>query len=90
VSYKFKTSKTFWRRFYKLPEQQQNRAREKYLVFKNDPFHPSLGTHEIREMSAAAGRTIYSVVIQGKLRVVFFIRDDTVYSFDIGTHCCPV
>jgi len=31
-------------------------------------------------------RTVHAVVIEGDLRVVFYIEADTIVSFNIGTH----
>jgi hypothetical protein len=78
VSYLFKASETFWKKFYALPDEQKSSIREKWEMFKDDPFHPSLGTHKIHKLSAVAKQTIYSVVIEGNLRVLFKIDGDTV------------
>ena len=56
------------------------------LPFKNDPFDPRLGTHKIRKLSAAYGKTIFAGCVEADLRVIFFIEDDTVWSVDIGSH----
>jgi hypothetical protein len=86
VSYVFKASETFWKKFYALPESQKTSVREKWRVFKVDPFDPALGTHKIHRLSGIATQTIYSVVIEGNLRVLFKIDGGTIYSFDLGTH----
>ena len=31
-------------------------------------------------------RTVYAVVVEGDLRVVFYVEGDAVVSFNIGTH----
>jgi len=31
-------------------------------------------------------RTVYAVVVEGNLRVVFYVEGDVVVSFNIGTH----
>ena len=54
--------------------------------FKGDPFHPSLAVHEIRRLSAKAGHTIHSAVIDGGLRVLFRIDGSWVTTLDVGTH----
>jgi hypothetical protein len=36
---------------------------------KIDPFDPRLGTHKIHRLSAIAIQTVYSVVIEGNLRI---------------------
>jgi mRNA-degrading endonuclease YafQ of YafQ-DinJ toxin-antitoxin module len=55
-------------------------------IFKRDPFHPSLGAHEIHELSARAKHTIYSAGVEADLRVIFRIDDAWVTTLDVGTH----
>ena len=55
-------------------------------MFKSDPFHPSLGAHEIHELSAKARHIIYSVVIEADLRVIFRVDGSWVTTLDVGTH----
>jgi len=45
-------------------------------------LHP----HKIHSLSARYKKTIYSAVIEGNLRVVFYVEADTVWTVDIGTH----
>lgn len=35
-----KTDRRFWKSFEKLPVPAQNLAREKYALWKSDPYHP--------------------------------------------------
>jgi len=86
LSYRFVASERYWRSFYALPSDQKEVARRKWLVFKKNPFDPSLGTHKIHALSARAGQTVYSAVIEEDLRVVFLIDGDTVKTIDIGGH----
>jgi hypothetical protein len=86
VSYIFKATPTFWKKFYDLPNEQKDVVREKWKLFKADPFHPSLGTHKIHGLSAIAKQTVYSVVIEADLRVLFQIDGNIIKSFDLGTH----
>ncbi len=46
-----KTHRRFWKAFEKLPVPIQNPAREKYALWKRDPFHPSLRFEERRNGS---------------------------------------
>lgn len=55
-------------------------------ILKNDPFHPSLRSHEIRELSAKAKHTVYSAVIEADIRVIFRVDGSWVTSLDVGTH----
>jgi hypothetical protein len=43
-----RTHRRFWNAFEKLPAPIQDLAREKYAMWKGDPFHPSLGFEERR------------------------------------------
>lgn len=86
MQYVFKASKTFWRKFYRLPSHQKDSVRAAWNLFKRDPFHPSLGVHKINALSAAAGKTVLAVEIEGNLRTVFYIEGNVVNTFDIGDH----
>jgi hypothetical protein len=86
VSYIYKASETFWTKFYDLSEDQKAAVRQKWNIFKIDPFNPALGTHKIHRLSAIAKQTVYSVVIEGNLRVLFKIDGATINTFDLGTH----
>lgn len=88
MSYQYRAVEEFWKNFYALPNHQKESVREKWKVFKLDPFHPSLGTHQIRRLSALAKHTIYSVVIEknGDLRVLFRLDGDTITTLDVGSH----
>lgn len=86
MNYTFKATKTYWRKFYALSEPQKQSTRAAWSIFRVDPFDPRLRTHKIHRLSAAAGHTVYSVVIEGDLRSLFYIKENVVYSFDIGTH----
>jgi len=86
VSYQFEATKKFWKNFHALPNDQKELVREKWQVFKADPFDPSLSTHQIRRLGALAKHTIYAVVIEGNLRVLFRIDEGVVTTLDVGTH----
>lgn len=82
----FKATENFWRQFYNLPTRQKTLVREKWKIFKVDPFDPRLGTHKINSLSARMGKTVRAVVIEGDLRVTFVIDGDLVTTIDMGTH----
>lgn len=86
MTWRFRAAETFWKKFYTLSPKQKESTRVAWKIFKCDPFDPRLGTHRINSLSARYGRTIYSVVIEGDLRVVFYIESGTVWTVDIGTH----
>ncbi len=61
-------------------------VRSACLIFKSDPFDPRLGTHRISSLSARYQRTIYSVVVEADLRIVFYADGDVIHTLDVGTH----
>ena len=86
MSYQFKATETFWENFYALSSAQKESVRQTWQIFRENPFDPRLRPHKIHSLSARYKRTIHSVVIEGDLRVVFFVEDESVWSVDIGTH----
>jgi hypothetical protein len=86
VSYEYKVTEKFWENFYALSDSQKASVREKWKIFKDNPFDPILRSHKINVLSAYARHTIYSVVIEANLRVLFRIDENTITSLDVGTH----
>jgi hypothetical protein len=86
MSYRFRATEKFWRSFYALPASQKAAVRKAWSRFQEKPFHSSLGTHEIHALSARAKHTIYSVVVEGDLRVLFRIDESWITTLDVGTH----
>ena len=86
MKYRFRATRAFWLSFGKLPAQQQRRAREEFLIFKQNPFDFRLGSHKIQKLSARYGRVVYAAEIAANRRVVFYIDGDTVVTIDIGSH----
>jgi len=86
MSYRYRATETFWTNFYDLAAEQKEKTRKVWEIFKQDPFDPRLGTHKIQRLSAIMKRTVYAVVVEVNLRVVFYIDGDLVVSFNIGTH----
>ncbi len=74
-----KTHRRFWKAFEKLPVSIQNLAREKYALWKRDPFHPSLHFEERRN-------GICVVRIGTGYRAIGLREGDTIVWFWIGTH----
>src|SRR5207247_8574446 len=72
--------------FYKLRPEQKESLRRSWQLFKDDPFHPSLGSDEIHELSARAKHTIYAAVIEADLRVIFRIDGSWVTTLDVVSH----
>ena len=86
MSYRYEATETFWENFYNLSSAQKETARRAWSIFKQDPFDPRLRTHKIHRLSALMRRTVHAVVVEGDLRVVFYLEGDVVMSFNIGTH----
>lgn len=86
MKYRFRATRSFWRSFAKLSAGQQQRARDMFSIFKDDPFHPRLRSHRIHKLSARYGRTIYAAEVEADLRVVFYVEGDLVVTVDIGSH----
>lgn len=84
--YRYVAQPQFWRNFRKLPRDQWDSVRRVWQIFKTDPFDPRLGTHKIHALSALFHRTVYAVVVEGDLRITFYMDDDTVVTTNIGTH----
>jgi len=53
MKYRFRATRAFWRSFTKLPAQQQHRAREAFVIFKQNPFDSRLGAHKIQKLPPA-------------------------------------
>jgi Txe/YoeB family toxin of Txe-Axe toxin-antitoxin module len=68
-----------------LDAAQKKSVREKWEIFKKDPFDPALGTHKINRLTALHKTTIYAAKIEANLRVVFKIVDNEVFTIDVGT-----
>lgn len=86
MKYQFRATRAFWRSFGKLPAQQQRRAREAFLIFKQNPFDSRLASHKIQKLSTRYDRTVYAAEIAANLRVVFYIDGNVVVTIDIGSH----
>lgn len=74
-----KTHRRFWKCFEGLPPSVQRLAREKYALWKEDPYHPSLRFEERRN-------GIFVVRVGEHYRAIGLREGDTVAWFWIGTH----
>jgi mRNA-degrading endonuclease YafQ of YafQ-DinJ toxin-antitoxin module len=86
MKYRFRATRAFWRSFEKLPAEQQRRARQVFVIFKQNPFDPRLRSHKIQKLSARYARAIYAAEIEADLRVVFYMERNTVVTVDVGSH----
>ena len=73
----------FTKSFRKLPKPVQVAATKKDLLFRVNPFYPSLRTHKLKgELNG-----FWSYSVNYSYRVLFrFINDNEVLYYDVGTH----
>jgi len=71
----------FWKLYARLPQQMQRRAREAYVVWRDNPAHPSLHFKRVDDEEP-----IYSARISEDYRVLGLLGGDTVVWFWIGNH----
>jgi mRNA-degrading endonuclease YafQ of YafQ-DinJ toxin-antitoxin module len=83
---KYEVVENFWEGFYDLSPRQKESVRQAWLIFKQNPFDPRLRTHSIHRLSSRYQTTIYSVVVERDLRVIFRVDGDTITTLDVGTH----
>ena len=74
-----KADRRFWKCFEQLPAAAQKLAREKYALWKRDPYHSSLHFEERRN-------GICVVRIGDRYRAVGLREGDVIAWFWIGTH----
>ena len=86
MKYRNRATETFWENFYRLSPSQKESARRAWEFFKQNSFDARLRPHKIHRLSSIMKRSVHAVVIEGDLRVVFYIEADTIVSFNIGTH----
>lgn len=86
MKYRFKAAEIYWKKFYQLSPRQKESVRQKWAIFKLDPFDSRLGTHRIAKLSSRFNKTVYSVMIESDLRAIFYLEGDIVWTVDIGTH----
>ena len=86
MKYRYRATEKFWTSFYRLDPPQKESCRRAWQIFKENPFDPRLYTHKIQRLSARYGRTVYTVVIEEDLRLLFYIDVQTVTSLIIGKH----
>ncbi len=74
-----KTTAGFWGCFGKLPAAIQESARRRYVLWRQDPFHPSLHFKELY-------RDLWSVRVNDQYRALGRRRGEMIVWFWIGTH----
>lgn len=78
---KSRATAQFRKAFANLPEQVQERAREAYQQFKQNPWHPSLRFKQVH-----SELPIYSVRISKSYRAVGQRDEDSIVWFWLGSH----
>lgn len=58
------------------------RIKKQLQLFALNPFHPSLRIHKL----TGNMKNLWSLSINMKLRMLYFLEDDNAYFVDIGTH----
>lgn len=76
-------SNLFEKNFERLPKRIQDLAEKKEILFRQDAFHPLLGTHQL--VGELKGTWAYSVNQQYRVHF-YFVDDHTVMYINIGTH----
>jgi hypothetical protein len=77
---KSRTSRDFWKLFYNLPLEVQQLAYKNYLLWRNNPRHPSLRFRPIKSRQ-------WSIRVGDHYRAVgHFVESDTFLWTWIGTH----
>ena len=71
--------RSFWEAFGKLPQDVQKIAREKFKLWRQDPFHPSLHFKHLRA-------DVWSVRVNQQCRALGLRQGDTIAWFWIGPH----
>ena len=76
-----RTTERFRRAFEALPNHVQDRARQAYRLFRDDPQHPSLRFKQVH-----ASRPVYSARVGLGYRALAVRDGEVVLWFWIGTH----
>jgi hypothetical protein len=74
-------TRRFWDLFQQLPAEIQERARDAYGRFREDPQHPGLQFKRVDPEEP-----IYSVRVTRDYRAVGVLKGDTITWFWIGNH----
>ncbi len=78
---KSRANSRFYKALDRLPLSVRQAARDAYMQFRKDPYHPSLHFKQVHP-----SKSIYSVRINIDYRAVGVRQEDTVIWFWIGSH----
>lgn len=79
----YKTTKSFWEDYKALPPELQEKAKKNFELFKENPRHPSLQTHQIR---GTDNPKIFEGYLDKGYRFTFEYGEDSVIFRRIGPH----
>ncbi len=80
---RIQTNSLFNRQYRKLPKSLKEKAKEREVLFREDPFHPLLNTHKLH----GKDKEFWAFYIDYKNRIKFiFLEKDTVLFMEIGDH----
>lgn len=63
-------------------KQLAKQIEKQLLLFQQNHLHPSLRVHKL----TGNQKNIWSISIDNKIRMMFFLDEESAYFFDIGTH----
>jgi len=75
------TVTSFWDAFHNFPDEIQHIARKKFIIWKQNPFHPSL-----RFKCVNSKHTIWSVRITKDYRALGVMVQNEIVWYWMGTH----
>jgi mRNA-degrading endonuclease RelE of RelBE toxin-antitoxin system len=82
VKYRSHTTKQFRALFDSLPENAQQQARDAYILWKQNPSHPSVQFKQVR----AGNPSLWSARISGQYRALGVMYGNEIRWVWIGTH----
>ena len=72
----------FENEFRKLPREIQKRAAKTEILFRQDPFHPSLRLHKLE----GPLKNYWSISINLNYRIIFSMKNGEALFISIGNH----
>lgn len=75
------TQSGFWEAYHRLPPEMKQRARRAYLLFRENPNHPSLNFKRVNQRNQT-----YSVRISYGYRALGVVDQNDIIWFWIGPH----
>ena len=78
-----RTTPKFEKKYKKLPDNIKNKAKERELIFRENPFNPKLRTHKL----SGKDQNSWSFYVDYSIRIKFiFLSNKEVLFLDIGPH----